>query len=112
MLRKNGFSVEQLRAVMTDYHTAGLDPAEVTMMDYTQKVTLHAYAVTQEDTDQLRAQGFSDAEILDITLAAAARCFFSKTLDALGAEPDEAYTELAEALRDLLPAGGTSGSDR
>lgn len=41
----------------------------------------------------LRAYGFTDAEIFD----AAARCFFSKFLDALRAEPDSAYLEL-EAL--------------
>ena len=74
------------------------------MMDYAQKVALCAYEVTQEDTDRLRALGFSDLEILDITLATTARCFFSKTLHALGAEPDESYADLAEALRDVLPA--------
>jgi alkylhydroperoxidase family enzyme len=112
VLRKNGFSIEQLHAVTSDYHSAGLDPAEVGMMDYAQKVALRAYEVTEEDTDRLRAHGFSDPEILDITLATTARCFFSKTLDAVGAQPDETYAELAEALRDVLPAGSTAGPDQ
>ena len=46
MLRKNGFSIEQVRAVTSDYHSAGLDPAEVEMMDYAQKVALCAYEVS------------------------------------------------------------------
>ena len=109
MLRKNGFDVEQLRAITTDYRNAGLEPAEVAMMAYAEKMTARAYEVTEEDVAELRAHGLTDAEILDVALAAAARCFFSKTLDAVGAEPDEAYAELAEALDDVLPrrrAGG------
>ena len=37
--------------------------------------------------------------------AASARCFFSKTLDALGAEPDAAYRELDARLVDPLVVG-------
>ena len=86
-----------------DYRNAGLEPAEVAMMDYAQKVTLHAHEVTEEDIVRLRGHGLTDPEILDIALAAAARCFFSKTLDAVGAQPDETYAELADGLADVLP---------
>ena len=103
MLRKNSFSIEQLRALTADYHNAGLEPTEVVMMDYAQKVALHAYEVTAADIGALREHGFGDAEILDITLAAAARCFFSKTMDAVGAKPDTHYDDLASALAGLLP---------
>lgn len=106
MLRKNGFSIEQLRAVTTDYRNAGLEPAEVAMMAYAQKVTLAAHSVTEDDVRELRAHGFDDAGILAIAMAAAARCFFSKTIDAVGAEPDEAYAELRTALADVLPPRG------
>ena len=44
----------------------------------------------------LRDHGFTDAEIFDIAAAAAARCFFSKLLDALGAEADGAYDFLED----------------
>jgi hypothetical protein len=39
--------------------------------------------------------GLSDEEIMDVVLAAAVRCFFSKTLDALGVRPDASFRELA-----------------
>jgi hypothetical protein len=42
---------------------------------------------------------------MDVVLTAAARCFFSKTLDALGAEPDSAYWNLDPGLRDALTVG-------
>ena len=47
----------------------------------------------------------SDAEILDVILAAAARNFFSKILDATGAEPDAVYLDLEPQLREALVKG-------
>lgn len=57
------------------------------------------------DLDELRALGFADDEILDVVLAAAARCFFSTVLDAVGAEPDAAYRSLDAPMRDALTVG-------
>ena len=42
---------------------------------------------------------------MDVVLAAAARCFFSKTLDALGVRPDSTYLGLAPELREALVVG-------
>jgi hypothetical protein len=61
--------------------------------------------VTQADVDKLRALGLTDAEIVDVVLAAAARCFFSKTLDALGVVPDASYAELPSEFREALTVG-------
>ncbi len=69
-------------------------------------MTREAHTVTAADLDELRRrQGFADAEILDIVLAAAARCFFSKTLDGVGAEADPAFASLDVGLRALLAKG-------
>ena len=75
------------------------------MMAFAEKVTLSAHAVTAEDVESLRRHGFADTEILDIALAAAARCFFSKTLDAVGATPDEIFRGLDERLHHVLTVG-------
>jgi hypothetical protein len=61
--------------------------------------------VTQADVDGLRALGLDDAEIVDVVLAAAARCFFSKAVDALGALPDPVFRELDPPLRESLTVG-------
>jgi len=103
ILIKSGFSVDQLRSILTDFHDAGLEPAEVTMMEFAQKIIRNANEITREDVDMLRAQSLDDTEILDITLTATMRSFASKTFDALGAEPDEVYKELEQQLSDLLP---------
>ncbi len=105
MLRKQVFSAEQLAAIAEDYHNAGLNPQEVAIMEFAEKLTLHAYATRQEDVDKLRAHGLSDEEILDIVLTAAARNFWSKALDALGTETDIKYLDLEPNVRKALQKG-------
>jgi len=104
VLIQNGVGVDQLRAILSDFHDAGLDPAEVAIMDFACKVARSADQMTQTDTDGLRAVGLTDAEILDVTLAASMRCFASNTFDALGAGPDAATAELEHSLADVLPS--------
>ena len=96
---------DELQAVVADHRNAGLDETDVAIMDLAEKVAADATSVTQADIDRLRSLGLSDAEIVDVVLAAAARCFFSKALDALGARPDSRYAELDPGIRDALTVG-------
>jgi uncharacterized peroxidase-related enzyme len=105
ILRSRFFSDEQVARIAQDYRQAGLESAEVALMAYAEKITLDASSVTQEDIDGLKSCGYSDEEILSIALAATARCFFSKTLDAVGAEPDASYMEMDNDLRQALTVG-------
>jgi alkylhydroperoxidase family enzyme len=68
-------------------------------------IVADATSVTQADVDRLRGLGLPDSEISGIVLAAAARSFFSKTLDGLGVAPDAKYAGLDPALRDALTVG-------
>jgi uncharacterized peroxidase-related enzyme len=82
------------------------DPVDRAVMAFARKVALAADTVTQADVDELRALGLSDDDILDISLAAAARSFFSKTLDATGTTPDAAFkTQLPATLTEKLSVG-------
>jgi alkylhydroperoxidase family enzyme len=105
LLRKNFFSADELAAIVKDFRNAGLTNEEVTIMSFAQKVTTQANQVSEEDINELRGYGLSDEEILDVVLACTARNFFSKTLDALGAKPDEAYLEFEPELLQLLALG-------
>ena len=58
-----------------------------------------------DDLRPLRSLGLSEAEIMDVVLAASARCFFSKTLDALGVLPDASYAALDPGVREALVVG-------
>jgi alkylhydroperoxidase family enzyme len=78
---------------------------DIAVMDLAEKVVGDATSVTPDDVARLRELGLGDAEIFDVVAAATARCFFSKTLDALGAEPDSVYRALEPSLRDQLTVG-------
>jgi uncharacterized peroxidase-related enzyme len=105
VLLQRFYSVEQLTAIAADPAVSTLSPAERAMMAFAEKLARDATAVTQGDLRALREHGFTDTEIFDIAATAAARCFFSKLLDALGAEPDAAYDTLDEGLKRRLTLG-------
>jgi uncharacterized peroxidase-related enzyme len=95
-----------VRGIAADHRQAGLDPVDVAVMDFADRVAAGASSVTAADVEALRAHGLSDTDILDVALAAAARCFFSTVLDAAGVEPDAAYRDLLEPeLRRALAVG-------
>jgi uncharacterized peroxidase-related enzyme len=96
---------ESVIRFLTDRESAPLDAAERAVVAFAEKVALRADQVTQADVDELRAQGLSDEEIFDVALAAGARCFFSKVLDATGTEPDAAFQDLEPGLREALTVG-------
>ena len=83
----------------------GLDDADRAIMAFAEQVVADATAITQADVDELLRHGLSDEEILDVVLAATIRCFFSKTLDALGVQPDAEFAELDPAFREPLTVG-------
>ena len=102
VLRKNFFGSEQLEMITKDFRQAGLEEKEVVMMEYAQKVVRDASSTTQADFEALRGVGWTDEEILSITLAAAARAFVSKVFDALSADADSIYRGLDEETHHAL----------
>jgi alkylhydroperoxidase family enzyme len=106
MLDRGLADAAELEAVVADRRAAGLTDAEVAIMDLAEQVAADATAVTPAHLDRLRSLGLSDADVFDVVVAATARCFFSKTLDAVGAEADARYGALEPAaLRDALTVG-------
>jgi uncharacterized peroxidase-related enzyme len=96
---------EPVREIASDHHAAGLDKVDVAVMDLAERVVEDATSITEADRQRLRDRGLSDAEIMDVVLAAAVRCFYSKTLDALGIQADAKYRELEPELREVLVVG-------
>jgi alkylhydroperoxidase family enzyme len=96
---------EPVREIALDHHRAGLDDVDVAVMDLAERVVDDATSIGDADLQRLRDLGLSETEIMDVVLAAAARCFFSKTLDALGVLPDTSFNDLEPELRDALVVG-------
>lgn len=97
---------EELERVARDFRTAGLPPEEVAMMEFAERLSRDSSTMTEQDAAVLREHGFSDREIVDIALAAAARNFYSRSLHALGVEVD-VPPSLSPRLKDALLAGMT-----
>ncbi|WP_374010124.1 carboxymuconolactone decarboxylase family protein [Leifsonia sp. LS-T14] len=97
------FDEADLERIARDYHHAPLSDAEVAMMEYAERLSTDSAAMTEDDAARLRAHGFTDREIVDITLAAAARNFFSRAIQALGVRTD-VPPDLSDRLRDALLA--------
>ena len=98
------FDEAELVRIARDYRTAGLSAADVEMMAFAEKVSGDASVMTDADSLRLRDAGFTDREIVDITLAAAARNYYSRAVQALAIEVDESPA-LSDELRDALVAG-------
>ena len=99
------FDAGEVQSIVSDFHAAGLSDEDVAVMELAEKVVDDATTVSEADFDRLRAHGLPDSEIVGVVLAAAARCFFSKTLDALGVRPDASYRALAPELLATLTVG-------
>jgi uncharacterized peroxidase-related enzyme len=99
------FDPVAVTAIMTGSPESPLAPGEHAMMAFVEKVVVNADRITPEDIEGLRSHGYRDEEIFDVAAAAAARCFFSKLLDALGVQADSTFNDLDPALRQALTVG-------
>jgi len=102
---------EPVGEIARDRHAAGLDDIDIAVMDLAERVVDDAAAIDDETLRPLRRLGLTEPEIMDVVLAAAARCFFSKTLDALGVRPDASYAELDPSIREVLVLGRPIATD-
>jgi uncharacterized peroxidase-related enzyme len=96
---------EPVAVIALDHRSAGLDEVDVAVMDFAEQIVDDASAIGERDLQRLRDLGLTDADILDVALAATARCFFSKTLDAVCVQPDASFSELAPELLEALVVG-------
>jgi uncharacterized peroxidase-related enzyme len=75
---------ELVEALQRDYRTAPISEQDRTMLDYVVKLTKDATKVSPDDHAKLRAAGFDDRGILQITLIASWFNYINRVADALG----------------------------
>jgi uncharacterized peroxidase-related enzyme len=73
-----------IEALRRDYRTAPITEQERVMCDYVVKLTKDATQCRPADLDGLRAVGFDDKGILQITLIASWFNYINRVADALG----------------------------
>jgi uncharacterized peroxidase-related enzyme len=67
-----------------DYTQANLSEQDRILLDFVVRLTTAAYKLTAADLDRLRAAGFDDVGILQITLIASWFNYINRVADALG----------------------------
>ena len=79
-----------IEALKRDYRTAPISEQERVMLDSVVKLTRDATQCSPADHDRLRAAGFDDRGILQITLIASWFNYINRVADALGVgRPDK-----------------------
>ena len=73
-----------VNALQKDYRSAPISEQDRAMLDYTVKLTKDATKVSPDDHAKLRAVGFDDRGILQITLIASWFNYINRVADALG----------------------------
>jgi uncharacterized peroxidase-related enzyme len=79
---------ELVEALQKDYRSAPISEQDRTMVDYVVKLTKDATKVSPDDHARLRAVGFDDRGILQITLIASWFNYINRAADALGVGRD------------------------
>jgi uncharacterized peroxidase-related enzyme len=77
-----------VKALVEDYERAPISDADRAMLDYATTLTEDATRITKKDHARLRAAGFDDRAILQITLIAAWFNYINRVADALGVGRD------------------------
>ena len=75
---------ELVEALRKDYRSAPITEQDRVMLDYVVKITKDATRCSPSDHDALRAVGFDDRGILQITLIASWFNYINRVADALG----------------------------
>jgi uncharacterized peroxidase-related enzyme len=75
---------ELVRSLEQDYARAPITQAERVMLDFVVQLTKDATRIEPQDHEKLRAAGFDDRAILQITLIASWFNYINRVADALG----------------------------
>lgn len=73
-----------VKALEMDYKTAPIAEQDRVMLDYVVQITKDATRISPADHERLRAVGFDDKGILQITLIASWFNYINRVADALG----------------------------
>ena len=73
-----------VEALQADYRTAPISEQDRVMLDYVAQLTRDATRIGPDDHARLRAAGFDDRAVLQITLIASWFNYINRVADALG----------------------------
>lgn len=78
--------VEQIKS---DYRQADLDARTRAMLDYAVMITQNVHQINEATIDNLRAQGLSDEDILNVAEVTGLFHYYNRLVDALGVDLED-----------------------
>ena len=80
---------DELGLLMRDEAEGVLSPADIAVFRFAYRLSTDSASMTDADSAALRDAGFTDRQIVDITLAASVRNYLSRALQALAVPVDD-----------------------
>ena len=74
-----------------DLDAANVTPAQRLLLEFVETLTRHAYRITDEQVEGLRAVGWNDAQIAEAVYDGALFNLFVRLADAFDIHPDPSY---------------------
>jgi uncharacterized peroxidase-related enzyme len=99
------FSADDVMTMARGGTPPALTPAEAALMRFARAVARDASSITADDVAELKAYGYSDAEVFDVVATAAGRAFFTKVVESLGVATDAPLRAMDADLRAALTVG-------
>ncbi len=97
MVMAQGFSQEDVKNILDDIEkTTLIDDKTKAILRFSEKVTQHAYKVTEADIQSLKDLGYTDEDVLEATEVIALFNFLDRIADALGAPVENMQQALSK----------------
>jgi len=79
---------KKVRQIQDDYAKAELEPRTMRLLDFAKKLTLDPRGMSRDDAEKLRANGFTDTDVVDAVQLIGYFNYVNRVLDGLGADPE------------------------
>lgn len=101
MVMAQGFTQDQVKSIIEDIDGSQLiDEKAKLLLHLSEKITRHAYKVTDTDVENLKRKGCIEAEIFEAVAVTALFNFMDRMADALGAPVEDFQGMVAGMMQD------------
>lgn len=95
-----------------DREAAPISEAERALLAFVETITRHAYRVTDEQVEALRAHGWTDPQIAECVYIAALFAFFNRVADAFGLADPGYFDAEPPGIRATHGPGSAAADER
>ena len=90
-LRSEVDDADFVQQIMEDWEEAVLSPEDRALLEFTDKLSRDPRAMGQEDVDRLKAAGFDDRAVHDVTQVVSYFNYINRVAGALGTDPEPEF---------------------